>query len=192
VRLFVAAEMPQAVREVLAAGLGRLKADQPPARWVRVEGTHLTLKFLGEQPEEIVDGLDRAVAPLLAPLPQVRVKLGGGGFFPQDRRPRVAWVGGEAAGLESWAGAVEDAAASLGLARESRPFSLHLTLARLDRPWGVQAVEHFQAQVRKWRFPEFAPHEVVLFRSELGPSGAVYTALRRWPAGVPVKESDGA
>ena len=190
-RLFVAVELPQAVREVLGAGLGRLKGDQPPARWVRVEGMHLTLKFLGEQPEEIIEGLDRAVPPALAPLPPVRVVLGGGGFFPHERRPRVAWVGGEAAGLESWAGAVEEAAASLGVPREPRPFSLHLTLARLDRPWGVQAVERFLVQVGKWRFPDFAPGEVVLFRSELGPAGAVYTALRRWPVGAPAGDGDG-
>ncbi|MGD1147128.1 MAG: RNA 2',3'-cyclic phosphodiesterase [Thermoanaerobaculaceae bacterium] len=190
-RLFVAVELPQAVREVLAAGLGRLKADQPSARWVRAEGMHVTLKFLGEQPEEIVDGLGRAVPPLLAALPAVHVRLGGGGFFPHDRRPRVAWVGGEAAGLESWARAVEEAASSLGVPHEPRPFSLHLTLARLDRPWGVQAVEHFQVQVGKWRFPDFTPREIVLFQSELGPAGAAYTVLRRWPAGAPSEESDG-
>ena len=189
-RLFAAVEVPQAVREVLAAGLGRLKADQPPARWVRVEGIHVTLKFLGEQPEEIVGSLDRVLLPLLAPLPPVNVGLGGGGFFPHDRRPRVAWVGGDAPGLERWAAAVEEGAASLGVPRDPRPFSLHLTLARLDRPWGVQAVEHFRVQVRKWRLPEFTPREIVLFRSELGPAGATYTALRRWPAGAPAEESD--
>jgi len=183
VRLFIAVELPEEVKAVLAAGLGRLKRDQPPARWVRVEGMHLTLKFLGEQPEEIVAGLDREVPSALAPLEPVSVRLGGGGFFPHDRRPRVAWVGGEAAGLERWAAAVENAAASLGVAEEPRPFSLHLTLARLERPWGVQAVEHYAVQVGKWHFPEFTAREVVLFRSELGPSGAVYTALRRWPVG---------
>ncbi|MBZ5587050.1 MAG: RNA 2',3'-cyclic phosphodiesterase [Acidobacteriia bacterium] len=190
-RLFIAVELPQAVREVLIAGLGRLKGDQPPARWVRVEGMHLTLKFLGEQPEEIIEGLDRTVPPSLAPLAPVGVRLGGGGFFPHDRRPRVAWVGGEAAGLESLAGAVEEAAASLGVPREPRPFSLHLTLARLEHPWGVKAVEHFLVQVGKWRFPEFTAREVVLFRSELGPAGATYAALRRWPAGSRAGGGDG-
>ncbi len=191
-RLFVAVELPAEVRDVLASGLGRLKRDQPPARWVRIEGMHLTLKFLAEQPEEVLAGLDREVPAALASLEPVRVQLGGGGFFPHDHRPRVAWVGGTAPGLERWAAAVDGAAASLGVAGEARPFSLHLTLARLERPWGVQAVEHYLVQVGKWRFPEFEAREAVLFRSELGPAGAAYTALRRWPVGKRGGGGDGA
>ena len=84
---------------------------------------HLTLKFLGERPEGFVAELDHAAAPALAALPATSVRLGGGGFFPDEHRPRVAWVGGEADGLERWAAAVDDAAASLGVERESRPFS---------------------------------------------------------------------
>jgi len=191
-RLFIAVELPEAARGVLAAGLGRLRRDQPPARWVRVEGMHLTLKFLGEQPETAVEALDRAVPAALRSLEPVRVQLGGGGFFPHDRRPRVAWVGGKGAGIERWAAAIERAAVGLGVAEETRPFSLHLTLARLERPWGVQAVEHYLVEVGKWRFPEFVAREAVLFRSELGPAGAAYTALRRWPAGTPAGDGDGA
>ncbi|HQT95267.1 MAG TPA: RNA 2',3'-cyclic phosphodiesterase [Thermoanaerobaculaceae bacterium] len=191
-RLFVAVELPDAVRDVIAAGLGRLKRDQPGARWVRPGGMHLTLKFLGERPEGFVAEIDRAAAPALAALPAVRVRLGGGGFFPNEHHPRVAWVGGEADGLERWAEAVDDAAASLGVEREPRPFALHLTLARLERPWGVQAAEHFRVEVGKWRFPEFEAREAVLFRSELTPAGPVYTALRRWRAGVGGGDGDGA
>jgi 2'-5' RNA ligase len=190
--LFVAVELPDAVRAVIAAGLGRLKRDQPGARWVRPEGMHLTLKFLGERPEGFVAEIDRAAAPALAALPAVRVRLGGGGFFPNQHRPRVAWVGGEAEGIERWARAVDDAAAALGVEREPRPFAPHLTLARLDRPWGVQAVEHFRVEVGKWRVPEFEAREAVLIRSELTPAGPVYTPLRRWPVAPGGGSDDGA
>ncbi|OYV98539.1 MAG: 2'-5' RNA ligase, partial [Acidobacteria bacterium 37-65-4] len=188
----VAVELPEAARDVIATGLGRLKRDQPSARWVRPEGMHLTLRFLGKRPEGFVAELDRTAAPALAALPVVRVRLGGGGFFPNGHRPRVAWVGGEADGLERWVRAVDDAAASLGVERESRPYSPHLTLARLERPWGVQAVEHFRVEVGKWHLPEFEAHEAMLFRSELTPAGPVYTALRRWRAGVGGGDGDGA
>ena len=191
-RLFVAVELPDAVRDVIAAGLGRLKRDQPSARWVRPDGMHLTLKFLGERPEPFVAQLDLAAAAALATLPAASVRLGGGGFFPNDRHPRVAWVGGEGAGLVRWAEAVDDAAASLGAEREARRFALHLTLARLERPWGAQPVEHFRVEVGKWRFPEFAAREAVLVRSELTPAGPVYTALRRWRAAVGGGDGDGA
>jgi 2'-5' RNA ligase len=79
---------------------------------------------------------------------------------------------------------VEDSAAGLGVEREARRFSLHLTLARLERPWGVKAVEHFLVEVGKWRFPEFVARELVLVESELAPAGAVYTPRRRWTAGT--------
>ena len=104
----------------------------------------------------------------------------------------MRWVGGEADGLERWAEAVDDAAASLGVEREPRPFALHLTLARLERPWGVQAVEHFRVEVGKWRFPEFAALEAMLVRSELTPAGPVYTALRPWQAALGGGGDDGA
>ncbi len=191
-RLFVAVELAAAVRDVIAAGLGRLKRDQPRARWVRPEGMHLTIKFLGERPEGFVSEIDGAAAAALAALPAVHVRLGGGGFFPNDSRPRVAWVGGEAGGLERWVGAVDDAAASLGVEREPRPYTPHLTLARLERPWGAQAVEHFRVEVGKWRLPEFVASEAVLFRSELTPAGPVHTALRRWGTSVARGDGDGA
>ncbi|MGE5236100.1 MAG: RNA 2',3'-cyclic phosphodiesterase [Acidobacteriota bacterium] len=183
IRLFVAVDLPESVREVLRGGLGRLRRDQPSARWVRAEAMHITLKFLGEQGEDVVEALDvrmREAVPALAP---VAVRLGGAGFFPNPRRPRVAWVGGQAEGLTAWAETVERCAGAVGVAPETRPFSLHLTLARLERPWGVQATEHFVVQVDKRSFPEFEAREIVLFRSELRPSGAQYTALRRWRVG---------
>jgi 2'-5' RNA ligase len=179
-RLFIAVDLPNDVRTVLARGLGALKRDQPSARWVRPEAVHVTLKFLGERPDELVEALDRAVPSALADLSPVEVRLGGGGFFPHERRPRVAWVGGDAPGMDAWARAVEECAADLGVERETRPFSLHLTLARLEHPWGAKTVEHFLTQVGKWRFPEFVAKEMVLFQSELTPAGAVYTPQRRW------------
>ena len=182
-RLFIAAELSEAARGVLARGLGPLRREQPPARWVRPEGMHLTVKFLGEQPDGLVDRLDGAMPVALTGLSPVTVQLGGGGFFPHERRPRVAWIGGSAPGLDAWARAVDDGGAGLGLEREGRPFSLHLTLARLERPWGAGAVEHFLVEVGKWHFPEFVAGELVLFRSELTPAGAVYTPLRRWAVG---------
>jgi 2'-5' RNA ligase len=124
------------------------------------------------------------VQAALAPFAPIEVQLGGGGFFPDRNRPRVAWIGGHAAGLESWAAALDEVAAGVGVERERRPFSLHLTLARLERPWGAQAVETFVVRTGKWSFPSFSAREVVLFRSELQPAGAVYTALQRWPIGA--------
>ena len=182
-RLFVAVELPAEVRNAIAAGTAALRRELPPARWVRPEGIHITLKFLGEHPEALVRRLDEAVGPALAGESPVLVAPGGGGFFPHERRPRVAWVGGEAAGLVSWAEAVDEACTGLGVPRETRPFALHLTLARLERPWPAAAVARFTEEAAAWKMPAFVAREAVLFRSELRPQGAVYTALHRWPVG---------
>ena len=183
-RLFVAVELPGAVRAAVSAGLGKLKRDQPAARWVPPEAMHLTLKFLGEQPERIVAELDGAMAAAMVGVEETEVCLKGGGFYPNAHHPRVAWLGGDGGVLGRWAQAIDEATVSLGVERETRPYSMHLTLARLERPWGVRAVEHFTVQVGKWRIPSFAAREAVLVRSELGPGGPKYTTLRRWKAGA--------
>lgn len=182
-RLFVAVDLPESLREQLSRGVGRLRRELPPARWVRPEGIHITLKFLGEQPDHLPAKLSEALAGSLESLSPVRVEPGGAGFFPSDRRPRVAWLGGQAEGLVGWAEAIDAAAALLGVEREARPFSLHLTLARLDRPWPPQAVRRFVDEVSGWRLEPFTAHELTLFRSELRSNGAVYTAVRRWGVG---------
>jgi RNA 2',3'-cyclic 3'-phosphodiesterase len=182
-RAFLAVELPEAVRRDLARRLAELRASLPTARWVRADGLHLTLKFLGEQPEEVLARLADGVSPRLAGFSPVEVRLAGGGFFPSPRRPRVAWLGGAAPGLERWATAIEECARELGLPAEQRPFAIHLTLARLPSPWRKDAVDRFLAFVESWPPYSFEAAEAVLFRSELRPEGALYTALRRLAAG---------
>lgn len=185
-RCFLAVELPQAQKDTVMAGLAKLKAKLPAARWVRPEGLHITLKFLGEQQESQAASLMAALAELLAEAPpEVKVSLAGGGFFPNASRPRVAWLGGEAPGLEKWAEASEEAAAFIGVAREPRPFSLHVTLARLERPWPQGACQRFLQELATWQLAPFLAREVVLFESTLGPGGAVYTARAKIRVGRP-------
>ena len=182
-RAFLAVELPEGVNETVSRGIAELRRRLPSARWVRPGSVHVTLRFLGEQEPELLTALGERVAAELKSLPPAIVSLAGGGFFPHDRRPRVAWLGGQAPGLDAWAAAIERCASDLGVEPEERPFSLHVTLARLDRPWGVADVETFAVVVSKWHLPEFTARELVLFASELRPSGAVHTPLRRIAAG---------
>ncbi|HSL16677.1 MAG TPA: RNA 2',3'-cyclic phosphodiesterase [Methylomirabilota bacterium] len=181
IRAFVALEMSDAVRERIRLEQQRLRAEMPRARWTRPDGQHLTLKFLGETPPEILDRFKGELAGRLAGLPAVTVRLGGAGFFPSPRRPRVAWIGGEADGGAAVAAAAQAAAAAVGLPPDGRPWSPHLTQARLDRPWPRSAVERFLEWGRGLAFEPFTCAEAVLFASELRPGGAVYTALERFP-----------
>jgi 2'-5' RNA ligase len=181
IRAFVAFEIPAEIREHIRKAQWSLREDLPRARWTRPEGQHLTLKFLGETPPAVVETLAAGIAAGVAGLPAVTVQLGGAGFFPSPQRPRVAWVGGSTEGGAEVAAAVESAAVGLGWPPERRPWSLHLTQARLDRPWPRSAAEAFLDWGRGLDIPLFTCPEVVVFSSELGPGGAVYTALERCP-----------
>ena len=181
IRAFVALEMPESVRETIRREQGAIKTELPRARWTRPEGQHLTLKFLGETSAHELRALATSIEEGVAGLPAVKVNLGGSGFFPNPRRPRVAWVGGQTEGGLEVAGAVEAAAADAGFPIERRPWSLHLTQARLDRAWPRTAVERFLNWGRGLDFEVFTCREVVLFESDLRPGGAVYTALERFP-----------
>lgn len=179
IRVFIAFELPAAIREFIRREQRALKAELPRARWTRPDGQHLTLKFLGEIEANLVEPLASSVATAVSGRSPVTVALGGAGFFPTPRRPRVAWLGGEAPGGSQVAAAVDEAAVGEGFAPERRPWSLHLTQARLDRPWPRGAVERFLDWGRTLDLPSFRCHDIVLFRSELRPGGAVYTALER-------------
>lgn len=183
VRAFVALEMPGRIREVIRREQSHLKTELPRARWTRPEGQHLTLKFLGEMPAHEVSAVAARIGAAVEGRPAVTVGLGGSGFFPSPRRPRVAWIGGRTDGGADLAAAVDTAAVALGFPAERRPWTLHLTQARLDRAWPLSAVEGFLEWGRSLDLGEFVSREIVLFSSELRPGGAVYTPLERYPLG---------
>ncbi|MGD9252699.1 MAG: RNA 2',3'-cyclic phosphodiesterase [Holophagae bacterium] len=181
VRAFVALEIPEVVRAALGAALESIRGELPRARWTRPDGWHLTLKFLGEVERPTLGDLVGELAVETAGCRSVAVQLGSSGFFPRPARPRVAWVGGEAPDAPMAAAAAERAAHSVGFGRGRRPWSLHLTVARLRWPWPESAVSAFLDWGRRLELEAFECREVVLFRSDLRPDGAVYTALERFP-----------
>lgn len=181
IRAFVALEMPDSVREIIRREQCTLKAAMPRARWTRPEGQHLTLEFLGDSTTGQLARIEAELADRTKELSAVTIRLAGSGFFPSPMRPRVAWVGGRADGGIEVAEAVKAAATQAGFTRERRDWSLHLTQARLDRPWPRRAVEEFLDWGRTLDIDPFTCCEVVLFMSELRPGGAVYTPLERFP-----------
>jgi 2'-5' RNA ligase len=180
-RAFLALEIPDAVRESLAEAQQRLKGEFPPARWTRPAGWHLTLKFLGEVEQPVLADLMTDLTPRLQGAGAVRVELGRTGFFPSSMRPRVAWIGGTADGVEKVVAAVEEAAKTAGFPPERRPWAVHLTLARLKSQWSKRAVDQFFEWGDDLDLEPFICRDVVLFSSDLQPGGAVYTALERVP-----------
>ena len=180
-RLFVALDVPEAVRASLVDLSVQLKTICPKVRWVRLEGVHITLKFIGEVKPDKLDKLCQALGdlPSFAPL---KVRFTGLGFFPSARRPRVFWAGVEAEPyLAELVAAIERKLEPLGIAPENRAFHPHLTLARFESP---ELARGLSAAVEALGTPDFGSEtlrEFYLYQSVLKPSGAEYTRLVTYP-----------
>jgi len=180
-RLFTAIAIPDSIRTAIAQACERLKSAAPGARWVRPESLHLTLKFIGEQPEDRLEQFNAALAKARAP-GDMHVELKGLYFFPQKRYPRVLGVfvhpQETTVAMEELFRKIELHLAPLGVAREERGFRAHLTVARLDPRAKHDALDAaLQAGPMRAEFGVFDTAEFHLYRSQLQRGGAVYTRL---------------
>jgi 2'-5' RNA ligase len=177
VRVFVALDIPEAVRAAISDLAVRLRPVCRNARWVRIESAHVTLKFIGEVPPEKVEAIKAVLAPIRLHSP-IEMKFRNVGFFPDERRPRVFWAGIEAgAELGELAVAAETALEPLGIAREQRAFSPHLTLARFESPHRLDRLQDAIAAAGPLEFGRTVAKEFHLYQSVLKRGGAEYTRL---------------
>ncbi|HKK08374.1 MAG TPA: RNA 2',3'-cyclic phosphodiesterase [Gemmatimonadota bacterium] len=176
-RLFVAINLPEAVRRLIYDGTARLRETEMPARWVAPERIHLTLKFLGDVRDERREDAVAALREAASGYAPFDLALEGVGAFPSLRRPRVVWLGIAATlPLRALKHDVEHAYAQLGFERESRAFHPHLTLGRArDRAEAgeFRALERLAGQIRVQG--GFRVEGVELMRSRLGRGGAEYS-----------------
>lgn len=184
-RLFVALDLPVAVRRSLAHVIEQLKPKCREARWVRTESMHLTLKFIGHA---IADGDAQKLGELRAALAAVHssrpveLHFRGIGFFPSERRPRVVWCGIQASpNLAHIAAEIDRTLEPLGIPREKRDFVPHLTLARIEPPRRVDALARAAEELQSADFGSARESEFFLFESKLKPSGAEYTKIETYP-----------
>ncbi len=182
IRAFLAVNLAPEVHAAIVALKQRLAAAIPQVRWVRDQGLHATIKFLGNIAVPQIEPLRHALTPVLDALPPFQVRARGLGAFPSPQRPRVVWVGLVSDELPRLAAAVESALEPLGFAREERPFRSHITLARIDaRQTWARLTDALQEHVSD-DFGSCCIEELVAYRSELQRTGAVYTKL--WSIGL--------
>ncbi|MCI0356027.1 MAG: RNA 2',3'-cyclic phosphodiesterase [Acidobacteria bacterium] len=192
-RLFVALDMDAEIRERIARFLEGVRGFAPDVRWAQAESLHITLKFIGEMDAERLDEVRAALAHVRSQATEIRFR--GTGFFPTAKSARVFWVGVEAgAKLATLVRAVEDALEGLGVEREPRAFSPHLTLARTGSGRPSHAPEdranptfrRLQEKLAALPQPDFGvmtPQEFFLYQSKLSPKGALYTKLASFELG---------
>lgn len=180
-RLFIAVPLPAATRDAVVALIERVPApaEGRPVRWVRTDGLHLTLRFLGPTEEELVSRLVHVVESVAANTPPFEAGLGEAGAFPSHARPRALWLGVDDAtgALGRLAGRVNDALAMAGWPPETRPFRPHLTLARSDGVRAGPAAVRSLVEAATGFSERFLVDRLVLFESHTGGGPARYVPL---------------
>ena len=175
IRLFIAIELPDGLKRAFAG----LRTPIPGARWVPPEQIHLTLAFLGEVEETAVGHLHDELSRIR--IPSFKLRPAGTGCFPGRQRARVLWVGLEPEPhLRDLAAAVQSVLLACGIPQEERPFSPHITLARLKLP-APREVGLFLSGEPKHAFPLVPVREFILFQSRLSSAGAQHVPLHSFP-----------
>jgi len=177
-RLFVAVDVPEAVRELVARALASWREAFPAARWVPPENWHVTVKFLGRTWPRLLPWVEERIEAVAAEHRPFRIRASGVGAFPSARRARVLWVGLDdpEGGLRSLARGLE-VALEEAFAPERRGFTAHLTVARSDPP--VALPEGFART--ELRSEPFQVRALVLYRSHLQRPAPRYEPLRTFP-----------
>src|SRR5215471_1239748 len=182
-RLFIALDIPEDVRERLREYVERVRIYAPEARWTRLESLHVTLKFIGEVNDAKVQEVKTALTHVTAQPFQVDFKEIG--FFPNPRSPRVFWAGVTASdALPQLASAIEGSVEKIGILREKRAYHAHLTLARAPETGASrQCFRLLQERIEAETSPQFGTmtaQEFLLYQSQIMRGGARYTKLQRF------------
>jgi 2'-5' RNA ligase len=192
-RIFIGIDLPDEIRAALARFLDGVRGFAPDVRWVNPESLHITLKFIGEQKPEQVEAIRDRLRRIEGPVFEIR--FAEHGFFPTAKSPRVFWIGIEAGPqLAQLASDIDAATAELGVPREGRPFSPHLTLARggggsgsPKRQKGDSPNTDFSVLSKRLAampaldFGTMTAREFILYQSQLSPKGSKYSKLQRFP-----------
>lgn len=181
-RSFIAINLPDTIKAEIGEIIARLRNAGPPARWVPAQNLHVTIKFLDEISDDQVKPLIGAITAASGQTKPFPLQLGGFGFFPNERKSRVFWIGIESGFdvLKELARTADHQTAALGFESEKRPFSAHITLARFREPApaGNLAVA---ASHLDYHSQPIQVTGIDLMKSVLSPKGAAYSVLGSVP-----------
>lgn len=186
IRTFICIEIPEAVKERIADLQGELKKLDAQVSWVKPANIHLTVKFLGPVAPSRIVTIRQVVERVANSCHPFEVEVAQTGCFPSPRNPKVLWVGLSQVPnqLQQLQQTIEEQLATAGFPREAKRFSPHLTIGRVRSPRGASAVaEKLIASV--FGAQTFSATEVIVMRSDLSPSGSVYTPQARIQLGPP-------
>ena len=187
IRSFLAIELPKPILRKIEEVQGELRLTHADVRWVNPEKIHLTLKFFGNIEELRIDPIFKSIEEPIRNTHPFSLKVKGVGAFPQLKNPRVIWMGlvdGREV-LISFQKQIETQLEKIGFQPEDRPFHPHLTLGRMRSSRGKEELVGGMEKHREEEFGDFQIERVVLFKSDLKPTGPIYTPLREMKLGGP-------
>lgn len=183
IRSFIAIELPDGLKQELNHLEAQLKKSGPPGvKWVNPDSIHLTLKFLGNIAQNQIDEITKAMEEAVQGIPPFHLEIKDLGVFPNLKRVQVAWVGisGDVNKLSLLQQNIESKLARLGFTPESRPFTAHLTLARVQNRASLDEQQKLGQIIASTRFEAIHSIEVnaiSLMRSQLTRQGAIYNQI---------------
>jgi 2'-5' RNA ligase len=177
-RAFIAIRLPPDIIELAGELQSRFKSAGLKLRWVRLHSLHLTLRFLGNIPEQAIADLKGAMQRASLGYGPLDLAAQGMGVFPGIKRPRVLWIGigGELHKLSELVAGLGDELERIGFAKKKRAFRGHLTLARMKRPVDSRILLEAMQDFGRYNPRPFSARQMILYQSDLRPQGALYTA----------------
>lgn len=183
IRSFLAIELSEEAKEKLEKIQSTLKLLSSGISWVKPENIHLTLKFLGNVRTGMIPKINERIGEITKQTPPFSLWLEGVGAFPHIKKPNVIWMGvkGDLVQLKILQRGIEERLKELGIPKEHRDFKPHLTLGRVRNLKGIGNLGREMERLTEERSNPFPVGEVVLFKSQLDPRGAIYTKLETFP-----------
>jgi len=184
IRSFLAFEIPEEIKETVFFIYKGLKSSSLDVRWVKRENIHLTVVFMGNVKESDIESIGRAVEKTCNKYAPFKIRIKGAGVFSSLRNARVLWIGveGDIERMSYFRDSLQKRLKPFGIKTENRKFSPHITVGRFRK--GFNQTSKLKEVIDKFKdviSPETVLKELVLFKSELRPDGAIYTKLNSWP-----------
>jgi 2'-5' RNA ligase len=183
-RCFIAVEVPGPMRRSIGEMIENLRKSGSDVKWLPPDNVHMTLKFLGSTEESLLEALRESLFKKLSPYSPFYIRISGVGCFPDERRPKVVWVGAHESGqVRDVQRDIEAEMVKFGFPSEERTFSPHLTIGRVKSRKKMDDLLKMLDEYRQVSFGDIEVRGVTLMKSELNPAGAKYFPLAEIPFG---------
>jgi 2'-5' RNA ligase len=184
-RLFIAIDVPEKIKTEISDLIETLKKNDADVKWIIPDNLHLTLKFLGSTPDTLPDKIRESILPVVSSFTPFYINIQSTGVFPNEKHPRVLWIGiVDADHLKALRDRIDQIMSLHGFPRDGDNFHPHLTLGRVRTQKGMLTLMRQFSIFKDRVFGNFLVDRIKLMKSDLKPKGPEYTCLYDLPLGI--------